>query len=184
MKTAALVVVLACATAAAVGAPRSASAAETHSNCATFDDQGNIISLTPSCSETISVQGGDPQSMPGLDPCTGDTGTLTISFTHQVFHVNVDRDGDLWITGTQNGTLAFVPDDPSAPSGTGSWASWFGGSVNNRNSVMTDTFDAEAHLTTGQTATLHEVDHVTITGTGTISTEFSKGSALTGGDCH
>jgi hypothetical protein len=184
MKAAALIGVLACAATFAVGVPTHAAAAETHFNCATFDDQGNIVSVVPNCSQTISMQGGGSQSMPGVDPCTGSTGTVTLTLTHQVFHVNVDGAGDLWITGTQNGTAVFTPDDAAAPAGSGSWAAWFGGSQNNRNGVLSDTFNVQVHFPTGQTATLHEVDHVTLSGTGTVTTQFSKGSALTGGDCH
>jgi hypothetical protein len=32
------------------GGPVSAAAAETHSNCVTFDDQGNISNVVPNCS--------------------------------------------------------------------------------------------------------------------------------------
>jgi hypothetical protein len=149
--------------------------AETHSNCATFDNNGNIISVTPNCTQTISVQGGQPQSMSVVNPCNGDSGTVTMGITHQIFHINVNGAGDLWITGTQNGPVSFTPIDPTAASGKGAWASWFGGSSNNRNSVMTDTINLDLHLTSGQELTLHAVDHVTITGTGTITSNFSKG---------
>jgi len=175
-------VLLAAGVAIAIGVTvPSVASAETHSNCATFDSNGNIISVTPNCAETISVQGGQPQSMPGANPCTGDSGTLTMGFTHQVFHINVNGAGDLWITGTQNGPFSFTPDDPTAASGTGSSASWFGGSANNRNSVMSDTFNVHVHLTCGQEVTLHAVDHVTITGTGTITSNFSMGGTPA---CH
>jgi hypothetical protein len=184
MKRLAIAVVFACAAAAAIAVPRGAAAAETHFNCATFDNQGNVISVTPNCSQTISMQGGPPQSMPSFDPCTGNPGTLTINTTHQIFHINVNGAGDLWTTGTVNGTMSFVPDDTSAPSGSGAWATWFGGSDNNRNGVFHSTFNAQIHFPGGVTATLHEVFHVTLSGTGTITTSFDKGSALTGGTCN
>jgi hypothetical protein len=184
MRPAALVGVLACAAVVAVAVPKGAAAAETHFNCATFDNQGNIVSVVPNCTQTISMQGGGSQSMPGVDPCTGNTGTLTLSLTHQVFHVNVNGASDLWITGTQNGTATFTPDDPTAAVGTGSWAAWFGGSQNNRNGVLHDTFNLQVHFPGGLSATFHMIDHTTLTGTGTITANFSKGSAATGGDCN
>ena len=182
MRGIALVGMLACAGALAVAAgPKDARAAETHSNCATFDNQGNILSVTPSCTETIQSDGGPPQSMPAIDPCTGDTGTLTILTRRSMFHVTVNGAGDVWVTGSQNGTVTFTPDNPSAPSGSGPWASWFGGSQNNRSSVMHDTFHAEIQLTNGQKVSVHMVDHVTINGTGTVTSQFSKGGAPTCG---
>lgn len=185
MKAAALVGVLACAATVAATVPKAAAAAETHFNCATFDSQGNIVSVVPNCTQTISMQGGDPQSIPGaFNPCTGGTGTLTLSFTHQVFHINVNGAGDFWITGTQNGTATFTPDDPTAAVGSGSWTTWFGGAQNNQNGVLHDTFNLQVHFPNGLTATLHMIDHITFSGTGTITSMFSKGSAATGGDCN
>lgn len=162
-------------------APMAASAAETHTNCATFDNNGNLISVVPNCTETISQQGGQPQSMPGVDPCTGDTGTLTMNFTHQVFHLTVNGASDVWNTGTQNGTVTFTPDNSSAPSGSGSWEAWFGASLNKQNAVLHDTLNTVIHLTTGQTATFHMIDHMNFAGTGTIVTQFTKGGTPT---CH
>jgi hypothetical protein len=175
---------LACA-AAAIAVPKGAAAEETHFNCATFDNQGGVISVTPNCSQTISIQGGTPVVQPGaVDPCTGNPGTLTLSFTHQVFHVNVNGAGDLWITGTQNGVATFVPYNTAAPSGDGPWTSWFGGSNNNQNAVYHSTLNARVHFPNGVTASLHEVFHITFSGTGTITSSFDKGSALTGGTCN
>ena len=184
MKALAVAGVLACAASVAIAVPKGAAAAETHFNCATFDNQGNVISVTPNCSQTISMQGGSPMVQPGVDPCTGNTGTLTLSVTHQVFHLNVNGAGDFWITGTVNGTVTFVPDDTSAPSGSGSWTTWFGGASNNRNGVLSSTFNLQVHFPNGETASLHEVFHVTMSGTGTITSSFDKGSALTGGTCN
>ena len=153
------------------GTPITAAAAETHSNCVQFDNQGNIASVVPNCSETMSVQGGDPQSMPGVNPCTGDPGTITIYFTHQVFHDNVNGAGDIWLTGTQNGTGTFVSSD-GGPTYRGSWSSWFGASINNRNFAATDTFNMTMRDGLGDTISQHEVDHVTITPAGVVN-QFS-----------
>jgi hypothetical protein len=114
--------------------------------------------------------------MPATNPCTGDTGTLTLYITHQVFHINVNGAGDVWVTGTTNGQTTFVPDDPNAPSGTGHWTSWFGGSLNKNNSVLHDTFNLDVHFTNGQTVRFHMINHMSIT-PGGVSNTFSKGGA-------
>lgn len=144
-------------------------AAETHTDCITFDSSGNVIGITPSCSMTVSQRGGDSQSFPGVDPCTGDTGTLTASVTHQIYHINVDGGGEAWDTGTMSGTLSFTPDDASAPSGSGPYANWFGDSFNERNMEQTFTFAAHLSLSNGQSVTVHEVGHVTFAATDPIT---------------
>ena len=170
-----------CAASAAVIVPTSVGAAETHSNCATFDDQGNVVSVVPNCSETITGQGQPPQSFPTANPCNGDPGTVTITANRWVFHVNVNGAGDVWVTGTTNGTISFTPDDPSRPSGSGPSTNWFGGSLNNRNMAMTDTFMSVLRSTDGHTITVHGVDHVTFNANGTVTSQFSMGGAPT---CH
>jgi hypothetical protein len=151
---------------AAVPLATAASAAETHANCITFDSSGNVIGLTPNCSQTISQQGGAPQSFPGANPCTGDPGTATETPSHQVYHINVNGAGDAWDSGTMTSTVSFVPDDPSKPTGSGTSTNWFGDSFNAQNSVQHFTFNVSVHFSNGQNATLHEVGHITLTPNG------------------
>ena len=158
--------------------PMTAAAAETHSNCATFDNNGNIISVTPNCTQTIQQKGGQPMSMPSTNPCTNDSGTLTLFITEQVFHITVNGAGDVWVTGTTNGRTSFVSNDPNAPSGTGHWTAWFGGSLNKNNTVLHDIFNLNVHYTNGQTVTFHMINHMSITPSG-VSNTFSKGGAPT-----
>jgi hypothetical protein len=150
--------------------------AETHSNCIQFDSSGNVIGLTPNCTQTISQQGGTPMSFAGANPCTGDTGTVTLLFTHQVYHINVNGASDAWDTGTSNGTASFVPDDSSKPSGQGTWTNWFGDSFNAQNFVQHFTMNFDIHLSNGQTATFHENGHVSFTPNGP-AVSFDKTSA-------
>lgn len=156
--------------------PVTAAAAETHSNCATFDNNGNILSVTPNCTQTIQQTGGQPMSEQVTNPCNNDPGTLTLDITHQVFHINVNGASDVWLTGTTNGTTTFVPVDKNEPSGAGHWTSWFGASLNKNNAVFHDTINLDAHFTNGQTVTFHMVDHMSIT-PGGVSNTFSKGGA-------
>ncbi len=151
-----------------------ANAAETHQNCVVTDDQGNILSVTPNCSETSTYQGGQSSDPNSVNPCTGDTGTFTMYFRQNTFHVNVDGAGDLWATGTESGTVSFVPDDPSAPGGTGSFATWFNFNDNNSNGNTTFTFDAEVHLSNGQIVGDHEVGHMNFSSTGAVTLSFDK----------
>ena len=148
-------------------APSAAFAAETHSNCATFDNNGNILSVTPNCSETVHFA-SPPSSFPGANPCTGDSGTVTINDDHSVFHVNVNGAGDLWLTGTDGGTTSFTADHPPAPSGSGTWTSWFGASMNSKSAVFHNTFNSTFHLSDGTTVTMHDTAHTTITATGVV----------------
>jgi hypothetical protein len=139
--------------------------AETHSNCATFDNNGNVVSVVPNCSQTIHAPSG-ASSSPSTDPCNGATGTATMNDIHDIFHVNVNGAGDVWITNTDNGTFTFVPDDPTMPSGSGQWSAWFGGSLNNQNTVLTSTFNLTVHLSDGSVVTNHEIMHVTFSASG------------------
>jgi hypothetical protein len=180
MRVRAFIGVFACAASAAVAVPISAGA-QTHTDCATFDSNGNIVNVVPNCSETDTTGAQPPQSQPSLNPCNGDTGMLTMTVTRSIFHVNVNGAGDLWVTGTSEGTITFTPDDSSEPSASGHTTMWFGGSLNNRNAAFTDTFAATLRTTDGHTVTVHGVDHTTISGTGTVTSTFSFGNDPT---CH
>ncbi len=87
--------------------------------------------LTPLCTQTVATAGGDTQSQPDVNPCDpADTGTFTMTPKRSVFHVNVNGDGDLWVSSTTNGTATFVPDNPGNVSATGTFANWFGVQLN------------------------------------------------------
>ena len=162
-----------------VAVPAGAPAAETHSNCATFDNNGVPISVTPNCSETVHAA-SPPNSFPGANPCTGDPGTITLNDNHSIFHVNVNGAGDVWVTGTDGGAASFVADSSSAPSGSGTWTSWFGGSLNSTNTVLHSTMHLGIHLSDGSTVTMHDTMHMTIKGM-TPVVVFDKPTLICGG---
>jgi hypothetical protein len=141
--------------------------AETHTNCATFDNNGNILSLTPNCSQTVHAP-SPPFSFPAQNPCTGDTGTVNFTDTHSVFHINVNGAGDAWFTGTDGGPASFVPDSSSALTGSGTWTSWFGSSLNNKSAVFHSTFNLTVHFPNGTTVSMHDTMHETITANGVV----------------
>jgi len=151
----------------------SASAAETHLNCATFDANGNIVSVVPNCSQTMVVK-NVTVSMPSLNPCSFVPGTLTFVYTNSIFHVNVNGASDVWVTQTQTGSVTFVPTDTTQPSYSGHIAVWFGASLNKNNYVFHDTFNATLTGTDGSTITFHMVDHMSVSKTG-MANAFSIG---------
>src|SRR5712691_9979444 len=70
-------------------------------------------------------------SDPVTNPCTGEPGTLTAIAANEVFHVTFFTVSDeFWVTGTDEGTVTFTPDDPSGVSASGHFAAWFGESFN------------------------------------------------------
>lgn len=143
-----------------------AAAAETHSDCVTFDDQGNVTSVVPSCTMTVHADNVPTMTQSGFNPCTGDPGTEVITTKQDVFHVTVNKDGDVWVTSTSNGTASFVPADPSLPVYTGTWTSWFGGSLNKQNSVLHDTFTFRVRDGVN-TIVSHTTDHMSFSASGT-----------------
>ena len=68
-------------------------------------------------------------SFPTANPCDpSDTGTLTAVSANEVFHVTLFTSGpEFWVTGTDEGTVTFTPDNPSGVSASGHFAR---GSVN------------------------------------------------------
>jgi hypothetical protein len=156
-----------------------ASAAETHSNCATFGPNGQVLSVVPNCTQTVVLKNLPPQSMPSNNPCSGVPGTLTFAYTNEVFHVNVNGAGDIWLTQTLTGSVSAIPLDPTQPSYYGHITVWFGASMNKANFVFHDTFNATLTGTDGSTITLHLVDHVSANANGIVNS-FSLGGFTCG----
>jgi hypothetical protein len=156
-------------------------AAETHTNCATFDNSGNILSLTPNCSETVHFP-SPPISFPGVNPCTTppEPGTIVLNDDHAVFHINVNGAGDVWLTGTDGGSASFAALNPSAASGSGTWTSWFGGQMNKRSMVFGSTMHVGIRLSDGTMVTMHDTFHTMMTATGVVRT-FNKPTLTCGG---
>lgn len=152
---------------------------DTHGDCVTVDDQGNMI-FTPSCSETVHVTSA-PNVFPNPNPCTGGTGTVELDDNHSVFHINVNGDGDAWLTGTDGGTASFTPDDPSQASGQGTWTSWFGTELNNQSTVNSGTNTVRLKMSDGTHVVIHETTHMTMTPDGNLSASFDHVSVSCGG---
>jgi len=107
-----------------------------------------------------------------VNPCTGDTGMLTETYS-DIFHVTVNKTGS-WITGTIEGKFTFVPDDPNAVTYTGHFATWFGDENNLQNDVEHATFNIHATGSDGSRLTFHENTQVTLNANGVVTVAFDK----------
>src|SRR5438552_15911839 len=109
------------------------------------------------------------------NPCTGEDGTITAIAANEVFHVTFFTTGDeFWVTGTDEGTATFIPDNPSGVSASGHFASWFGESFNNKNDVQhfTNTFNLRG--SDGSRLVAHETAHLSTNAAGVVTVIFDK----------
>ena len=114
-------------------------------------------------------------SDPVTNPCTGEPGTLSAIAANEVFHVTFFTNGDeFWVTGTDEGTITFTPDDPSGVSASGHFAAWFGESFNNKNDVQHDTSTFHLTGTDGLRLVLHETSHLSTNAAGVVTVNFDK----------
>lgn len=102
--------------------------------------------------------------------CGAPAGTVSGTF-NAIMHVTINKAGDVWITGTQEGWFTFVADDPTMPTFAGHLAVWFGLSDNNRNSVIHDTSNVRATATDGSGAiiVIHAVNHLSVSASGQVN---------------
>ena len=109
------------------------------------------------------------------NPCTGETGTVTAVAANEVFHVTYFTTGDeFWVTGTDEGTATFTPDNPNGISASGHFAAWFGESLNEKNDVQHDTFNLTLTNTDGSRVIVHETSHLSTNAAGVITVNFDK----------
>ena len=114
-------------------------------------------------------------SDPVVNPCTGAPGTLTAIAANEVFHVTFFTVSDeFWVTGTDEGTATFTPDDPSGVSASGHFAAWFGESFNEKNDVQHDTDTFNLQGTDGSHLVAHETSHLSTNGLGDVTVNFDK----------
>jgi hypothetical protein len=101
-------------------------------------------------------------------PCLPDS-MVTITY-NSVDHITINGAGDVWVTGTQEGSFMAVPFANPANPASGHFAIWFGFSLNNHNAVFHDTFNLHGTFADGTPVALHLVDHYSVSATGTINT--------------
>ena len=112
------------------------------------------------------------ESFPEVSSCTGDPGTVTITY-NGVVHVTLLPNGTSHFTATQTGDVVFVPDDPSLPTYTGHFAIWGGFNSNNKNTAGTVTFTVHLTGSDGSKQTFHVTEHFNVSASGVVNT-FSK----------
>jgi hypothetical protein len=104
------------------------------------------------------------------NPCTGDTGTLTMTY-NDIFHGTINKTGS-WFAGTVEGTIEFAPDNPAAVTYSGHFAAWFGDENNLRNDVEHSTFNAHLTGTDGTTVGVHDNAQAAMNANGVITVSF------------
>jgi hypothetical protein len=117
-------------------------------------------------------------SFPTVNPCDpSDTGTLTAVAANEVFHVTfftAPGADEFWVTGTDEGTVTFTPDNPSGVSASGHFAAWFGESFNNKNDVQHSTNTFVLKTSDGHQMVMHETFHLSTNAAGVVTVSFDK----------
>ena len=106
-------------------------------------------------------------------PCLGYPATITTTY-NGVFHYTVNKAGDFWGTGTQTGDVVAVPLDPTLPTYTGHFTTWFGTSDNKQNGVDHSTFSVHATGSDGSSISFHETMHMSTNANGDLVVSFDK----------
>lgn len=114
------------------------------------------------------------ESFPDVNPCTGDPGTVTITY-NGVLHFTQLPNGTSHFTVTQTGDVVFVPDDPSLPTYTGHFTTWAGFNSNNKNEAGTVTFTLQLTGSDGSILKFHLTEHFNVSASGVVNA-FSKPS--------
>src|SRR5258708_34661865 len=104
-------------------------------------------------------------SFPAANPCTGAPSTATLTY-NGVMHYTVNKAGDFWATGTQTGSFVLVPDDPTQPTYTGHFTTWFGVSDNKQTGVAHSTFTIHGTGSDGSPLSLHSRGDLGVTASG------------------
>lgn len=111
-----------------------------------------------------------PPDPSAVVPCSGVPGvpaTITITY-NGVFHITINKAGDFWGTGTQEGDFVITPTVSGQPSYTGHFTMWFGISGNNQNSVVHSTFNIHGIGSDGSTLQFHDTAHYSVSASGVI----------------
>jgi hypothetical protein len=126
---------------------------------------------------TLHASNLPPQTMPvSPNVCPDGSvvpgGSLTISVATEVFHFTVNGAGDVWDTGTSQGTFSFTA-FPDGTVYTGHFAMWFGDAINNQNSVSNGTVNFVGTSATGAHLSLHVELHFRISVDGQVTMSFA-----------
>jgi hypothetical protein len=128
-----------------------------------FASGGNVVTFTTIFHNTTG-------SFPTANPCSGATGTVTITFNGE-FHVTLNTStGTGHLTATETGNFVFVPDDPTQPTYTGHFTLWSGENINFQNFQASDTFHQRGIGSDGSVLQFQMNDDLTISASGVTNT--------------
>ena len=116
----------------------------------------------------------ETQSFPSVEPCTGVTGTLTITFNgvaHVTFLTSGIGAGTGWATFTATGTFVFAGSNGITE--TGKFTIWDGENLNLNNFATTAILVAHGTASDGSTFKFHAVMHISVSASG-IQMSFDK----------
>lgn len=111
------------------------------------------------------------ESEADVNPCSGAPGVVTSTF-NAVFHMTENKNG-VHVTGTATGDFEFVPNDPSEPTFTGKFTTWFGENSNRQNGNGTFTFMVNGTGSDGSEIKFHITAHFSVSASG-VETFFEK----------
>lgn len=125
---------------------------------------------TPSGTAAPEVGGPSPQAI-GCPAWVATDAPVIQGTGNGIEHAIINNAGDGWFTSTFTGTVTIVAwtvdsmgqpvaPDPSVPPYTGHLQTWFGDSINNRNSVDHDTINFSGTAADGSSFSIHLVDHL------------------------
>lgn len=109
-------------------------------------------------------------------PCTDIPANITLTYNGVLHAVGLTSGvgaGTFWATGTETGTAYAAPLDPSLPTYTGHFTTWFGDNNNLHNGSETSTFSVKLTGSDGSSVVFHEVQHLSVSASG-ITTSFDK----------
>jgi hypothetical protein len=113
------------------------------------------VASAEAVTETITFHNAT-ETFQDVNPCTGDPVTVTGTY-NGVFHYTADPEGGVHVTGTSAGAFDVVPFDPSLPTYTGRFATWFGESTSSNSDGDWVTFNAKLKGSDGSTLSLNTV---------------------------
>jgi hypothetical protein len=96
------------------------------------------------------------ETVQDVNPCTGDPVIATSTY-NSVFAYALDPQGGFHVTGTAAGTYEVVPIDPSLPTYTGHFATWFGESSSSNSDGVWVTINVKLRGSDGSTLSLNSV---------------------------
>jgi hypothetical protein len=112
------------------------------------------------------------QTQSAANPCSGAPGTLTETVTHGVEHTTSNPDGTYHHSFRITAVLAFIPDDPSQPTLTGTTTYGTEQNLTRKTATLTTAFSGSATGSDGSSVSLHGVSHMTINADGTVTVAF------------